>query len=98
MMKRMAGGAAVTVLPSQTDAAAVTEQMKKEYLAGWFEGAEGRNWGTGSEQFEDGLKDGQRYRFRKANGLERYAGPRWGATLARIEERRLRSLETSPAR
>ena len=84
-MERMAGGAAVTVLASQAASAAVTEQMKKEYLAGWFEGAEGRGCGRGSDEFEKGRKDGQRYRFRKAHGLEKYAGPQWEQKLARIK-------------
>ena len=87
-MERMASGASVTVLASQAASTAVTEQMKKEYLAGWFEGAEGRGCGRGSDEFEKGRKDGQRYRFRKANGLERYAGPQWEKRLAWIKANR----------
>lgn len=98
LRRRIAGGAEVKVLGSQVESAAVKEQMDREYLAGWFEGSEGGGIGQGSKVFEEGKKDGERYRFRRANGLEKYAGPRWEARLVRIKERRLRSLETSPAR
>jgi len=90
LAQRLEEGAEVTVLPSQASrkGKVVTEQMKREYLSGWYEGAEGCSFNMlGSEEFRRGWRDGQRYRYRKAHGLERYAGPRWMKALERIKAR-----------
>ena len=98
MAELMAKGAKVTVLASQDEPKAAKQRMDREYLSGWYAGAEGRSSSMRGESFEEGVKDGQRHRYRKTHGLERYAGPQWRATLVKIEERRLKSLETSPVR
>ena len=94
----MARGAEVSVLPSQAKPEHVTEQMKREYLAGWFQGADGGGLPAGSNEFEKGMEAGLRYRHRERNGLQRYSGPLWEKRLASIRARQLKSLETSPAR
>jgi hypothetical protein len=94
----MGRGAKVTVLASQEVSKAAKQRMDREYLSGWYAGAGERSFSARGESDEEGVKDGQRYRYRKAHGLEKYAGPQWRATLAKIEDRRLKSLETSPAR
>lgn len=90
--ERMAGGASVTVLESQVSSDAVAEQLKREYLSGWFAAVNGRGSGCGSEEFELGWADGQKYLVRKRLGLEKYAGPRWERALARIKARAAVSL------
>ena len=88
LSERIAGGASVTVLESQAKSSVVTEQMKEEYVSGWFAGANGeRPAGVMGDEFENGLGDGSRYRTRKALGLEKYAGPRWERTLGMIQAR-----------
>ena len=94
----MARGAEVSVLPSQAKAENVTEQMKREYLAGWFQGAHGGGLPGGSNEFERGMAAGLRYRHREVGGLQRYSGPLWEKRLANIKSRQLKSLETSPVR
>jgi hypothetical protein len=88
LAERIAEGASVTVLESQAKPTAVTEQMKEEYVSGWFAGANGEcPAGVMGDEFESGLGDGKRYRTRKALGLERYAGPKWEKTLEMIKAR-----------
>jgi hypothetical protein len=85
--ERMAEGASVTVLESQASAKAVTEQMKREYVSGWFAAVDGQGFGCGSEEFQRGWADGRKYLSRKRLGLEKYAGPRWEAALAKMKAR-----------
>lgn len=90
----MASGVEVSVLPSQAKGENVSEQMKREYLGGWFEGAHGDGLAGGSNEFEKGMSAGQRYRYREAEGLQRYSGPLWEKRLANMKLRQLKSLET----
>ena len=88
LSERIAEGASVTVLESQAKASGVTEQMKEEYVSGWFAGAKGNGpVGVMGDEFEKGLSDGKRYRTRKRLGLEKYAGPKWEKTLGMIQAR-----------
>jgi hypothetical protein len=66
----MARGAEVSVLPGQAKPENVTEQMKREYLAGWFQGAHGGGLPAGSNEFERGVAAGLVYRHRERNGLQ----------------------------